>query len=149
MLNLFTDVVWDMYEGADPGDAYHIEDETYEKIELTDKELNKVVYPYHDFIMVMHADDRGFDEEFETLYKNFSNALEAKYNSDKQTSIIYDFLELRREEFFKKETTFRELLQRISKGICYGQFNGLRQTNEYSYRFRTLNCPVFRINYST
>lgn len=139
---------WEMFEGADPRDAYRFDDD-YRKVRLAQEELNTAVYPYADWILVLHTDERGFNDELHKLYSAFSNAIKERYNKDINKSWTCDHLTLDRYEYFDKTATLGEVMARIAGGVCHGTLHGFRRTDEYvpgNYQHRK---PVFHINHST
>jgi hypothetical protein len=139
---------WEMFEGADPRDGYRYDANNNQQIPLTQEELDTPIYPHQDWILVLYADERGFDDEMRASYKRFTNEIDQRYNKDIHTSWSFINFHIDRYGYFNRTATLRDVMEMIAKGPCYGYLHGFRRTDEW-VPSNFDRKPVFRANTST
>lgn len=127
MNRLINDIGW-MMHGNPPNiyEAYTTNqkyDDDYKETLLTESQLNTVLHPRDDWLLAMEFDARSVND---TMIKQFS--------APTDTEDSYFLITVIRCLKFDKQSTVRDVLQKISEGRCYGYLEGFEDLQHASGR---------------
>jgi hypothetical protein len=134
----------------------------YRKQALTSDEVNAIVHPSGDWLLVLQLDERALKGETQYQYNDIVRSIN-KRNAYEETE-LHSF-NMTRYLKFGQNAKVHTVLERIAGGLCYGYFEGITALNSYntmpnwhSYyesicdKARGFNiplCDVYRLQWGT
>ena len=129
MDELMEKIGWTMHENPPNVFKAYIKDNR-DCLNITATQLDTIVHPSADWVLVMDFDGRSVKDNVVTKYLDNTTCTETEHS--------YTFVSFVRCIKFHMRTTVYEMLQKISEGNCYGYLEGFTRLEYFEQASRNL-----------
>ena len=135
-MNLFTNVSFWLEQNSSPKNL------------VTEDVLNTIVNPSGNWVLQMTFDERALSKKFQAHHDSFNKLLREEIPYDQRVnynsytdedhchghgSEEYLIFHINRTEYFRPDATLRDVLTRVTKGKCFGYFEGIECVGKNRY----------------